>query len=136
MPDVLVTGTSTGIGFAMALELGRSGHTVYAPMRNPSRAPQLGEAAARENLPVKVMVMDVDSGSSVADAMKGIDAQGGQFDVLVNNAGIGTFGAVEELLLDTFRAIMETNYFGALRCTTSKRFFRRYTREEAAGSSK
>jgi NAD(P)-dependent dehydrogenase (short-subunit alcohol dehydrogenase family) len=116
MPNVLVTGTSTGIGLATALELGRARHTVYATMRNPSRAPQLGETAARENLPVKVMVMDVDSDSSVADTVRSIHAEGGQVDALVNNAGIGTFGAVEELPLNTFRAIMETNYFGALRC--------------------
>lgn len=116
MPNVLVTGTSTGIGLATALELGRAGHTVYATMRNPGRSPQLGETAAKENLPVKVMVMDVDSDSSVADAVKSIGAEGGQIDVLVNNAGIGTFGSVEELPLDNFRATMETNYFGALRC--------------------
>ena len=116
MPNVLVTGTSTGIGLATALELGRAGHTVYATMRNPARAPQLGEAVAKEKLPVKVMVMDVDSDSAVADTMKGIHADGGQIDVLVNNAGTGTFGAVEELPLETFRSIMETNYFGALRC--------------------
>ena len=116
MSNVLVTGTSTGIGYATALELGRAGHTVYATMRNPSRSPQLGETVAKENLPVKIMVMDVDSDSSVADAVEAIRAQGGQIDILVNNAGIGAFGAVEELPLDAFRAIMETNYFGALRC--------------------
>ena len=116
MPNVLITGTSTGIGFATALELGRAGHTVYATMRNPGRAPQLGEAVAKENLPVKIIMMDVDSDSSVADAVDGIHVDGGQVDVLVNNAGAGTFGAVEELPLETFRAIMETNYFGAIRC--------------------
>ncbi len=116
MPNVLVTGTSTGIGFATALELGRAGHTVYATMRNPSRAPQLGEVVAKEKLPVKVRVMDVDSDSSVSDAVKAIHAEGGQIDVLVNNAGAATFGAVEELPMENFRAIMETNYFGALRC--------------------
>jgi NAD(P)-dependent dehydrogenase (short-subunit alcohol dehydrogenase family) len=116
MPNVLVTGTSTGIGFATALELGRAGHTVYATMRNPNRAPQLGETVARENLPIKIMVMDVDSDSSVADAVKRIHEEGVQIGALVNNAGTGAFGAVEELPLDAFRAIMETNYFGALRC--------------------
>jgi NAD(P)-dependent dehydrogenase (short-subunit alcohol dehydrogenase family) len=116
MPNVLVTGTSTGIGFATALELGRAGHTVYATMRNPARAPQLGEVVAKEKLPVKVRVMDVDSDSSVSDAVKAIHAEGGQVDVLVNNAGTATFGAVEELPMEDFRAIMETNYFGALRC--------------------
>ena len=116
MSNVLVTGTSTGIGFATALELGRGGHTVYATMRNPGRSPQLAQTVAQENLPVKIMVMDVDSDSSVEDAVAAIRAQGGQIDVLVNNAGVGMFGAVEELPLDAFRAIMETNYFGALRC--------------------
>ncbi len=116
MASVLVTGSSSGIGFATALALGRAGHTVYATMRNPVRAPQLGETAAKEKLPVKVMVMDVDSDSSVADAVKAIHAERGQIDVLVNNAGTATFGAVEELPLENFRAIMETNYFGALRC--------------------
>lgn len=116
MPSVLVTGSSSGIGFATALELGRAGHTVYATMRNPVRAPQLGETVAREKLQVEIMVMDVDSDSSVSDAVKAIHAEGGQIDVLVNNAGAGVFGAVEELPLESFRAIMETNYFGALRC--------------------
>lgn len=116
MPSVLVTGTSTGIGFATALQLGRAGHTVYATMRNPSSAPQLGEAVAREKLPIKVVVMDVNSDSSVSDAVAAIHAQGGQIDALVNNAGVAHRGAIEELPLDTFRATMETNYFGALRC--------------------
>jgi NAD(P)-dependent dehydrogenase (short-subunit alcohol dehydrogenase family) len=119
MANVLITGTSTGIGLATALELGRAGHTVYATMRNPSRSPQLRETAAREKLPIKVMVMDVDSDSSVTEAVKGIHADGGHVDVLVNNAGIGEMGAVEELSLETFRATMETNYFGALRCIKS-----------------
>lgn len=116
MPNVLITGSSSGIGLATALELGRAGHTVYATMRNPGRAPQLGETMAREKLPVKVIVMDVDSDSSVADAVTQIHADGGQIDALVNNAGAGTFGTIEELPLSAFRAIMETNYFGALRC--------------------
>ena len=116
MSNVLVTGTSTGIGLATALELGRAGHTVYATMRNPSRSPQLAETVSKEKLPVKVVVMDVDSDSSVADAVAAIRSEGGQIDVLVNNAGLGMFGAVEELPLESFRAIMETNYFGALRC--------------------
>jgi NAD(P)-dependent dehydrogenase (short-subunit alcohol dehydrogenase family) len=116
MAHVLVTGTSKGIGYATALELGRASHTVYATMRNPGRAPELGEAVAKEKLPVKILVMDVDSDNSVAEAVAGIRAEGGRIDALVNNAGIGEIGAIEEAPMDIFRATMETNYFGALRC--------------------
>ena len=116
MAQVLISGTSTGIGLATAIELGRGGHTVYATMRNPDRAPKLGEVVAKEKLPVKIMVMDVDSDTSVAEAVTRIRAQGGQIDVLVNNAGIGEIGAIEDQPLETFRATMETNFFGALRC--------------------
>ncbi len=116
MASVLITGTSTGIGLATALTLGRAGHNVYATMRNPSRAPELGERAAKEGLSIKVSVMDVDSDSSVKTAISNIQKDAGHIDVLVNNAGVERNGSVEELALADFRAVMETNYFGALRC--------------------
>jgi NAD(P)-dependent dehydrogenase (short-subunit alcohol dehydrogenase family) len=116
MASVLITGTSTGIGLATALTLGRTGHKVYATMRNPSRAPELGERAAKEKLPIKVSVMDVDSDSSVKTAIADIQKDAGQIDVLINNAGIERNGSIEEMPLSDFRAVMETNYFGALRC--------------------
>jgi NAD(P)-dependent dehydrogenase (short-subunit alcohol dehydrogenase family) len=113
---VLITGTSSGIGLATALELGRAGYKVYATMRNPARAPQLGEQVSREGLPVSILTMDVDSDRSVADCFATIYGQGESIDVLVNNAGIERHGSVEELPIAEFRATMETNYFGALRC--------------------
>ena len=116
MASALITGTSSGIGFATALALGRAGHTVFATMRNPGRAPALGEQVADEKLPVQILTMDVDSDESVAAAVKSIHEQDGQVDVLVNNAGIERTGSVEELSLDVFRETMETNYFGPIRC--------------------
>lgn len=116
MPKVLITGTSSGIGLATALELARAGHTVYATMRNPARAPELGERAAKEGLPISILSMDVDSDRSVEGCFAAIHRQGERIDVLVNNAGIERHGSVEELPMEEFRAIMETNYFGALRC--------------------
>ncbi|HZQ70659.1 MAG TPA: SDR family oxidoreductase [Terriglobales bacterium] len=116
MASILITGTSTGIGLETALTLGRTGHTVYATMRNPARAPELGDKAAHERLPIKISVMDVDSDSSVKTAIADIHKDAGHIDVLVNNAGVERNGSVEELPLDEFRAVMETNYFGAIRC--------------------
>jgi NAD(P)-dependent dehydrogenase (short-subunit alcohol dehydrogenase family) len=116
MASVLITGTSTGIGLATALTLGRAGHKVYATMRDPSRAPELAEKTAQEKLPIKISVMDVDSDTSVKAAIANIQREAGQIDVLVNNAGVERNGSIEELPLSEFRAVMETNYFGVIRC--------------------
>src|SRR6266705_3733794 len=116
MGSVLITGTSSGIGLATALAFGRAGHKVHATMRNPSRAPALAEIAARERLPIAVSAMDVDSDPSVAEGIGRLLRDGAPLDVLVNNAGIERAGSVEELALADFRAVMETNYFGAIRC--------------------
>lgn len=116
MASVLITGTSKGIGFETALAFGRAGYKVFATMRNPARSPQLAEATAREKLPITISRMDVDSDESVRDGIAAINRDYGQIDVLVNNAGVERAGSVEELPLADFRAAMETNYFGAIRC--------------------
>jgi NAD(P)-dependent dehydrogenase (short-subunit alcohol dehydrogenase family) len=116
MAIAFVTGTSTGIGMATALSLARAGHTVYAGMRNPQRYAELHEAVAREQLPIRIMAQNVDNDASANGAIGLALAEAGRLDVLVNNAGIGPMGSVEETLLSTFRSTMETNFFGALRC--------------------
>jgi NAD(P)-dependent dehydrogenase (short-subunit alcohol dehydrogenase family) len=116
MASVLITGTSKGIGFEAALAFGRAGHVVHATMRHPSQAPELAETAAREGLPITVSTIDVDSDESVSEGIAQIHKDHGPIDVLVNNAGVERVGSVEELSLADFRAIMETNYFGAIRC--------------------
>ena len=116
MASVLITGTGAGLGFATALRVARAGHTVYATMRNPVRSPELAETAAKEGLPIRISTMDVDSDSSVKAGIEAIYREAEHLDVLVNNAGLEGNGSVEELPLETVRAVMETNYFGALRC--------------------
>jgi NAD(P)-dependent dehydrogenase (short-subunit alcohol dehydrogenase family) len=116
MASVLITGASRGIGLEAALAFGRAGYNVYATMRNPSQSPDLTETAAREKLPIKVSTMDVDSDHSVSHAIAAIHKEHGPIDVLVNNAGVAPVGSVEEFPLAEFRAVMETNYFGAIRC--------------------
>jgi len=116
MKSVLITGTSRGIGLETALAFGRAGYTVHATMRNPSQSPRLSQMAAEQNLPIRITAMDVDSDDSVRDTIAATEARYGPIDVLVNNAGMEVHGAIEQIPFAQFRAVMETNYFGALRC--------------------
>jgi len=113
MKNILITGTSSGIGMATALELARAGHRVFATMRNPAGSPRLGEIAKSENLPIEIRTLDVDSDDSVKQCFGAI---GERLDVLVNNAGVECHGAVEELPMEAIAAAMNTNYLGAVRC--------------------
>jgi NAD(P)-dependent dehydrogenase (short-subunit alcohol dehydrogenase family) len=117
MAIAVVTGTSTGIGLATAATLARAGHTVYATMRNPKTAgEELRAIAEREHLPLRIAALDVDSDESTRTTFANILAEAGRIDVLVNNAGISGGGPTEETPMAVFRDVMETNYFGALRC--------------------
>jgi NAD(P)-dependent dehydrogenase (short-subunit alcohol dehydrogenase family) len=116
MATVLITGTSKGIGFETALAFGRAGHRVAATMRTPAQSPELASIATREKLPITVSAMDVDDDASVRDGIARITKELGPIDVLVNNAGIERTGSIEELSMPDFKAVMETNYFGAVRC--------------------
>jgi NAD(P)-dependent dehydrogenase (short-subunit alcohol dehydrogenase family) len=116
MATVLITGSSTGIGLATAVVLARAGHDVWAGMRTPDRSSELQTIVERESLPVTIVRLDVDSDASVEQAFAQVMSERGRLDVLINNAGIATFGAVEDLPIEVFRSTMETNYFGALRC--------------------
>lgn len=113
---VLISGCSTGIGYAISETFARNGYNVYATMRNPQKSPVLAELAKKENLPITILTMDVDDAASVKSAVNEVISKEGKIDVLVNNAGIGTLGSVEELPLEFFQATMQTNFFGALRC--------------------
>jgi len=101
---------------ATTLSLARAGHTVCAGMRNPQRSTELHKAMASEQLGIHIVPQNVDDEASVHEAIQRTLAQAGHIDALVNNAGIGKTGSVEETALSEFRATMETNYFGALRC--------------------
>lgn len=116
MSIVLVTGSSRGIGFETALAFARAGHRVAATMRSPDKSPELARTAAREKLAITAYAMDVDDDASVRDGIARIVKELGPIDILVNNAGIERMKSVEETLLQDARDVMETNYFGAIRC--------------------
>ena len=83
---------------------------------NPGTATELADIASREKLVVSIETMDVDDDLSVANAVEHFFRTLGPIDVLVNNAGIERPGAIEDLSMDDFKASMETNYLGAVRC--------------------
>jgi NAD(P)-dependent dehydrogenase (short-subunit alcohol dehydrogenase family) len=113
----LVTGCSSGFGLLTALHGTRLGHTVVAAVRRPDRADALCQAADHEGLPIDVVALDVTSEASVAAAVDEAVQRHGSIDVLVNNAGIGIRGAVEDVSVDEAREVFETNVFGVMRVT-------------------
>src|SRR6476620_4436205 len=115
MSVVLVTGCSTGIGQETALAFARRGDTTYATMRNPAKADRLLERAKADGLTVEVIPLDVCDDASVTAAIARVEAEHGAIDVLVNNAGVGHDGPVETIEIDAARAVMETNFWGAVR---------------------
>jgi NAD(P)-dependent dehydrogenase (short-subunit alcohol dehydrogenase family) len=117
MAVALITGTSTGIGLATALHFGRQGHDVWAGVRNPAAATDLCAAIDTERLPVRLVALDVDDAGSVQRGVAEVLDKAGRVDVLVNNAGIGGGGPIEDVPVDWVKTLFETNYFGVLRVT-------------------
>ncbi|HTE27165.1 SDR family oxidoreductase [Flavitalea sp.] len=116
MPVIFITGCSTGIGYVTAENLARNGNTVYATMRNSVQSPKLQRVADKDHLPLHVLPLDVLNDESVEAAVNFVMKKEGHIDVLINNAGISSWGAVEELTMDSFTSDMNTNYFGTVRC--------------------
>jgi NAD(P)-dependent dehydrogenase (short-subunit alcohol dehydrogenase family) len=113
----LVTGSSSGIGFATAIMLARAGIHTYASMRNLKKSKTITELASAENLPLQVVQLDVNDKKSVKEAITKIVTEKERIDVLVNNAGYGLFGSLEDISIEELKAQFETNFFGVIRVT-------------------
>lgn len=107
----LVTGASGGLGRAIAEHLAASGYQVFAASRRVDSWTQAGQPPPR----IVPVVMDVTDGPSVEAAIAHILRETDTIDLLVNNAGFGVAGAIEETPLDAARAQLETNFFGTVR---------------------
>jgi NAD(P)-dependent dehydrogenase (short-subunit alcohol dehydrogenase family) len=119
-PVLLVTGSSSGIGRATAARFARRGWRVFASMRRPEsgEGQSLRDEAARQGWRLTTPELDVTGDESVARAAgELLGATGGRLDVLVNNAGYYTLGALEETSPDELRAQLETNVVGVQRVT-------------------
>jgi NAD(P)-dependent dehydrogenase (short-subunit alcohol dehydrogenase family) len=115
----VVTGSSSGIGFETALLLARSGFHTYATMRNLEKSKSITEIANIEKLPLQVVQLDVNDDISVKNAIDKIvsAAENKRIDALVNNAGYGLFGPLEDTSIEEIKAQFETNFFGVIRVT-------------------
>jgi NAD(P)-dependent dehydrogenase (short-subunit alcohol dehydrogenase family) len=113
----VVTGSSSGIGREISLTLARNGFLTYATMRNLNKKENIKSVAEKENLPVKIVMLDVTDDRSVKDAVKSIIAETNRIDVLVNNAAYGLVGAFEDLAMEEIKSQYETNLFGVIRVT-------------------
>ena len=105
----LVTGVSSGIGREIAQLLAQRGARVFGTARNPKSAKPIPG--------VEIVRMDVTDDASVSEAIQGIVQKAGPVEVLVNNAGYGLTGALEETTLKEARDQFETNFFGVIRVT-------------------
>ncbi len=105
----LVTGASAGIGEATVRQLLAEGHTVFAAARRVDRMAPLAAAGAT------VLPLDLTDDASIVAAMAAVQEQAGRLDVLVNNAGYGSYGALEDVPLDEARRQCEVNLFGLAR---------------------
>ncbi|QWT21569.1 SDR family NAD(P)-dependent oxidoreductase [Bacillus sp. NP157] len=108
-PVALVTGASSGMGKDFALRLIDEGYIVYGAARRTVRMTDVSDAGGT------VIAMDVTDDASMVDAVERIIAAHGRIDVLINNAGYGQFGALEDVPMEEARRQMEVNLFGPAR---------------------
>jgi NAD(P)-dependent dehydrogenase (short-subunit alcohol dehydrogenase family) len=115
-PVSVVTGANSGIGRATALHLAESGHNVFGTVRSVARAAKLLDAAEQRGVGVELVELDIASDSSVRDGFAEIIGRAGRVDHLVNNAGVGGNGVVEESASDRLLDVMNVDLCGAVRC--------------------
>ena len=111
----VITGSSSGIGLETVLALAREGYYTYATMRDITKSDKIKEIKQKENLKIDVLELDVDNENSAKTAIRQILDQKQRIDVLVNNAGWGLWGCVEDVSVDEFKAQFETNFFSIIR---------------------
>ena len=111
----VITGTSSGIGFETVLALARDGYHTYATMRDIAKSNKIKELGQKEGLKISVLELDVDDKDSIKTAIKKILDEKQSIDVLVNNAGWGLWGCVEDVSIDEFKAQFDTNFFSIIR---------------------
>lgn len=110
----LITGVSSGLGRALALEVAQYGDIVFGTLRKSEQVDEFNDLVHGKTFGIQ---LDVNKHEQIGPVLTHILDQFGKIDVLVNNAGYGLFGAAEEVSMSEARAQMETNFFGTLAMT-------------------
>lgn len=115
---VVITGASTGLGFAAALLFARDGsYEVFATMRNLKKKQALVDAAQKEGLKLTIEQLDVTQMDSIQTCINKIVAKTGKIDCLINNAGAGYIRSTEQATMEDIQWVTDVNYLGVVRCT-------------------
>lgn len=115
--NVLITGSSTGVGLESAILFAKKGYKVYATMRNLAKANMLKEKLFDEGLSLDILALDVTDIPSIQAAVQTIIDQDGRLDILVNNAGAGFGKTTEQTTEEEIRWVTDVNYHGVVFCT-------------------
>ncbi|MBU2974118.1 SDR family oxidoreductase [Zobellia sp. B3R18] len=115
--NVLITGTSSGVGLEASLLFAQKGYKVYASMRNLAKATALKEKIDEAHLDIEILELDVTKVDSIKKAVETIIEKDGQIDVLVNNAGAGFAKTTEQASEEEIRWVTDVNYHGVVFCT-------------------
>ncbi len=117
MTVAMITGANSGIGRAAAVDLAAKGWTVYGSMRSLDKGAKLAGMAEAAGVEVHPVVCDVTDTDSVNRAVAEVTEASGGIDVMVNNAGIGGNGVLEETPLNVYEDVMDVNVYGIVRCS-------------------
>ncbi|WP_236025692.1 SDR family oxidoreductase [Algoriphagus oliviformis] len=115
--NVIITGTSTGVGFEAAILFAKNNFKVYASMRNLDKSEALREKIQKEALDIEILELDVTSLQSIKNAVETVIEKDGRIDLLINNAGAGFAKTTEQASEDEIRWVTEVNYLGVVFCT-------------------
>lgn len=115
--NILITGTSTGLGISMAIDAAKAGYKVYASMRNLEKKAALETAARQADVSLEILQLDVQDTASINTAVDKIIAADGYIDVLLNNAGAGFVRSTEQATEEDIQWVMDVNFMGVVRCT-------------------
>lgn len=115
--NILITGTSSGVGLESAVLFAQNGYKVYATMRNINKAQVLNERIKKDDLNIVLLSLDVTDKQSIQTAINTIIEKDGKIDVLLNNAGAGFAKTTEQSSEEEIRWVTEVNYHGVVFCT-------------------